>query len=161
VKTYHAVAMIIRPATADDAPRLAQLRWDFRSAARAVLEEPEQEFVERCTTWMRRRLARDNSWSAWIAEENATAVGQIWVQIFEKIPNPTDEPEEHAYISNLYVTPSARGGLGTQLLDACLGWIESRGIDRVVLWPSPRSRTLYERHGFQADHNLFERRGQR
>jgi GNAT superfamily N-acetyltransferase len=150
--------MIIRPATADDAPRLAQLRWDFRSVASGVPEEAEQEFVERCRTWMRPRLAPDSSWFAWIAEEHGTALGQIWVQIFEKIPNPANEPEQHAYISNLYVTPSARGGLGTRLLDACLAWLENRGIDRVLLWPSSQSRSLYERRGFRPDQDLFERR---
>ena len=153
--------MHIRPANAEDAPRLAQLRWSFRSVAHGVAEERERDFVERCAAWMRSRLSGASPWSAWIAEDNGEVIGQIWIQIFEKLPNPTGEPERHAYISNLYVTPSARGGVGTQLLEACLESLENRGIDRVLLWPSPRSRSLYERHGFHAGRDLLERRADR
>ena len=151
--------MRIRPATAEDAACLAQLRWDFRSVAHGIAEEREADFVERCTVWMRSRLSDAGQWRAWIADENDETVGQIWVHLIEKIPNPTSEPDYHAYITNLYVKPSARGGTGTCLLDACLEWLAGRGIDRVVLWPSPRARSLYERRGFDPDRDVLHRRG--
>jgi hypothetical protein len=31
-----------------------------------------------------------------------------------------------------------------------------RALDRVVLWPTPPSRPLYERHGFAAPQALLE-----
>jgi GNAT superfamily N-acetyltransferase len=64
------------------------------------------------------------------------------------MPNPVAELERHAYVSNVFVQPSFRGGLGTRLLEAALAWARSNGVDRVLLWPSARSVTLYERHGF-------------
>jgi len=53
-----------------------------------------------------------------------------------------------AYLSNLYVEESARGGTGTRLLEAALDACRVNRIDRVVLWPSARSVTLYSSHGF-------------
>ena len=164
-------AVRIRPATADDAPRLAQLRWEFRAGTATAPHrgESQEVFVARCRAWMRERLADDasarrGSWYAWVAErgEEHDLVGQIWLQLIEKIPNPSsDEPEWHAYVSNLYVRPSARGGLGTRLLDACLTWLAGSpyAVHDIVLWPSPQSRSLYERHGFVVRDDLLVRPG--
>jgi GNAT superfamily N-acetyltransferase len=108
---------------------------------------------------MAARLAPDSRWRCWVAEEADQLVGTLWLQLIEKIPNPGAEPETHAYISNVYVQPSRRGaGLGSRLLDTCLRVCTGEAVDAVILWPSPRSRRLYERHGFAARDDLFERR---
>lgn len=136
----------IRRATAADAAALAELRWEFR-AGREEPTEHHDAFVARCSAWMRVQL--DGDWLAWVAEdEHRTIVGNVWLRTFDKIPNPVGEPERHAYLSNLYVKPSSRGGVGTRLLDAAIGWASARGVDYVLLWPTPRSRTLYARRGF-------------
>ncbi|PYQ77566.1 MAG: hypothetical protein DMG04_00145 [Acidobacteria bacterium] len=83
-------------------------------------------------------------------------VGQVWVHLIQKVPNPAAERERHMYLSNLYVRPEARGGVGTRLLEAALEWAVSQHVDRVVLWPTDRSRPLYLRHGFTADVDLLE-----
>ena len=66
-------------------------------------------------------------------------------------PIPPTSASSHAYISNVYVTPSARGGVGTRLLRTALDWAASNRIDRVVLWPTARSRSMYQRHGFRRE----------
>ena len=83
-------------------------------------------------------------------------VGHVWLHTLHKIPNPVAEPETHGYLSNLYVKPSERGGTGTQLLDTAIKWARSNRIDRLVLWPSPRSVTLYLRHGFSHGGEVME-----
>ena len=86
-------------------------------------------------------------------------LGAAWLQLLEKIPNPVGEPELHGYISSLYVTSDRRGsGVGSALLRACLQECESRGADAVFLWPTPRSRPLYQRHGFEVRGDMLERR---
>lgn len=137
----------VRPATAADAQALAALRWEFRGGREHVVEA-ESDFLQRCADWMRCELAAGAPWRAWVAESRGTAVGQVWLQIFGKLPNPNGEGSRHAYLSNLYVQPAARGGSGTRLLDAALAHARSAAVDRVLLWPSARSVTLYQRHGF-------------
>ena len=105
---------------------------------------------------MRRELATPSSWQAWVAAKNRDVVGQVWLHKIAKIPNPVEETEHHAYLSNLYVKPSDRGGTGTRLLAAALDAARADGIDRVVLWPSGRSVTLYLRHGFTHGGDVME-----
>jgi len=144
----------IRPAVPGDAPRLAQLRWEFRSAKTAPVET-EEVFVARCAEWMRDAIAT-GAWHVWVAADGAAIVGQLWTHLIPKLPNPALEREQHLYISNVFVTPSARGGIGTRLLDAALAFAASERVDRVILWPTDRSRTMYQRRGFAARDHLFE-----
>jgi GNAT superfamily N-acetyltransferase len=145
----------IRKATSADAGALAELRWEFRTG-RQPPAETHDTFVRRCAPWMRRELATANPWHAWVAVIDRAIVGQIWLHTLHKVPNPVAEPETHAYLSNLYVKPSERGGTGTRLLDTAITWARSNGVDRVVLWPSPRSVTLYLRHGFSHGGEVME-----
>jgi ribosomal protein S18 acetylase RimI-like enzyme len=151
-----AVQITIRRATPADAALLAGLRYQFRSAL-AAPTEPEPDFVHRCTAWMALRLAEDGPWLAWVAEARGTAVGQLWLQIFEKVPNPTQEPESNGYITNVFVASAARGlGAGEALVAAAMAECRARGLDSVILWPTDRSRTLYARHGFAVRDDLME-----
>ncbi|HEY7291625.1 MAG TPA: GNAT family N-acetyltransferase [Vicinamibacterales bacterium] len=137
----------IRPALASDSAALAGLRWAFR-AGRAPAVENEAAFLARCDAWMAREIASGSPWRCWVASRDSAIVGQVWLQLLSKLPNPVGERDRHAYLSNLYVIPAARGGVGTRLLESALAWAEENRVDRVVLWPTPDSTRLYERHGF-------------
>ena len=145
----------IRTATVADAEVLAELRWEFRSAQNPPIESRDA-FVQRCAAWMRRELQDGGAWQGWVAADAHIIVGQIWLQTFQKIPNPADENEQLAYVSNLYVKVSARGGIGSRLLDAALDSCRAGRIDRVVLWPSARSVTLYAGRGFSKSGEVME-----
>jgi GNAT superfamily N-acetyltransferase len=144
----------IRSATSADAGTLAELRWEFR-AGRGTPVETHDDFVRRCAAWMRRELTTAN-WRVWVAVDRRAIVGQLWLHTVAKIPNPVEESETLAYVSNLYVKESARGGVGTRLLDAALGWARANDVDRVVLWPTRRSVTLYLRNGFSHGGEVME-----
>jgi GNAT superfamily N-acetyltransferase len=145
----------VRAALPDDAPDLAELRWEFRTG-RVPAVEPRDRFIERCTDWMRRELTAGHPWRAWVAVSDGGIVGQVWLYTLQKLPNPIAEREHHGYVSNLYVRPAARGGVGTRLLQAALAWAKANGTDRVVLWPTERSVALYTRHGFTRDGDVME-----
>ena len=99
------------------------------------------------------------AWRSWVLERQGELVGSVWLQLLEKLPNPVAEPEWHGYISSLFVRPDARGsGLGSRLLVAALEECDRRGCDAVLLWPTPRSRSLYQRHGVALRDDLLERR---
>jgi len=149
-------AMIrIREAAPSDAAQLAELRWEFR-VARAPATEDHDAFVRRCADWMRRELASQTTWRAWVAVAGEEIVGQLWIQTINKMPNPVAERERHAYVSNVFVRPAHRGGVGSRLLDEALAWARASSFDRVILWPSALSVTLYERHGFTHHGDVME-----
>jgi ribosomal protein S18 acetylase RimI-like enzyme len=149
----------IRPAVVADAPALARLRYEFRAGIEPTVES-ETAFVTRCTAWMLERLRSDATWRCWVVQAPGAIVGSAWLQLIEKLPNPVAEPELHGYISSLYVEPAHRqAGLGSALLAECLRECEAMAVDAVILWPTPRSRSLYVRHGFAVRDDLLERRG--
>jgi GNAT superfamily N-acetyltransferase len=105
------------------------------------------------------RLAGSSNWRAWLAEGEGNAVGTIWLQLVEKIPNPVAELEWHGYITSLFVRESFRGReLGSRLLRAALDACEEKGVDGVILWPTPQSRSLYTRQGFVVSDQIMQRR---
>ena len=147
--------MNVRAATPADAAALAELRYEFRSG-RSTPTESREDFVPRCRDFMAQALAL-GPWRAWVAETDAGIVGQIWMNVIQKLPNPGAERERHGYVSNLFVRPESRGGVGTRLLESVLQFAADERIDRIVLWATPESRTLYARYGFTRDGEVFER----
>ena len=148
--------MIIRLASAGDAATLARLRLELRSSSHNVVED-EQAFLERCESWMSERLRKGSQWQCWIAETEASVVGAVWAQLIEKIPNPVAEPEFYVYLTNFYVREKYRGeGVGAQLLAAVLDWSKSKNAEKVILWPTERSKTFYQRHGFSFADDLMQ-----
>ena len=148
--------IIIRQASVSDAEVLAILRYNLRSSIDRVSED-EASFVERCTLWMQERLQHSNLWMCWIAEREQTAVGNLWAQLIEKIPNPTSEPEYHLYFTNFYVRKDCRGcGIGSQLFTSALAWAQTKNVHVAILWPTERSVSFYLRHGFSASADLME-----
>ena len=144
-------------ATAVDAPALAALRLEFRASI-GMPEEDPAAFVARCTEWMTARLQPGATWRAWVAEREGHLLGTVWIGLIEKMPNPIAEPEENGYLTNFFVVPRARGtGIGTALLDAALAWCREREVHAVILWPTARSRPLYERQGFAPPAALMEK----
>jgi GNAT superfamily N-acetyltransferase len=138
----------VRRATQSDVVTLARFRWAFRSRRHAATEE-ENAFLERAVEWMRPRLRADSRWRVWLLEDDGAPIGNLWVQIIEKIPNPGNESELHAYVSNVFVLPEHRNkGGGSLLLDAAIAECRSFHVDTMFLWPSDESRPLYARHGF-------------
>lgn len=156
----------LRRAGPADALRLAELRYEFRGSLLAPGErrEPREEFVARCTSWMRDRLAGMGSWTCWVTTagpedgEPAPIIGTVWVQVIEKLPNPAFLLEEYGYVSSFFVLPEHRGaGIGNALLGTVLEWCDARPLESVILWPTPASRQLYARHGFRDAGTVMER----
>jgi len=140
--------LTLRAARVADAAELARLRYEFRAAERPAVESRD-DFLARCTPWMRVRLAPDSRWHCIVAEQDGAMVGHVWLEVVDKVPNPGgNEPERHIYLTNLYVRPDARGGPGSALLEAAIAWCREHRVDTVILWPSEKSRTLYARYGF-------------
>ncbi|HET6978044.1 MAG TPA: GNAT family N-acetyltransferase [Pyrinomonadaceae bacterium] len=149
--------VVIRLASESDAGTLARLRYELRSMSQQVVED-EQKFLGRCESWMMERLRSGGLWRCWIAEREARAVGAVWAQLVEKIPNPTGESESYVYLTNFYVLEEYRSiGIGSQLLAAVLEWSRGQHAQTVILWPTEVSKRFYQRHGFTLADDLITR----
>jgi len=145
----------IRLANVSDAVTLARMRYALRSSTGRAIET-EVDFVQRCLPWMTEHLEAEE-WRCWVAEHQGSVIGNLWLQRIDKIPNPTSESEYYAYITSFYVTESARGmGIGSSLLSTALSWCRKHDVQAVILWPTEKSRTLYERFGFAVRSDLLE-----
>jgi len=148
---------LVRPARDADIPALARLRYEFRAALKPV-DEPEAEFIARCSAWMLERIAPRGDWMAWVLEAEGEIAGTLWMHIMDKIPNPVVELERLAYVTNVYVVPAHRGaGGGSMLLRAAIDACETLAVDKMFLWPTARSRPLYARHGFGTQDDVLVR----
>ena len=59
---------------------------------------------------MKKAFGADSSaWRCWVIDDGKQLLGHVCVQLFEKMPNPVNEPEAHAYLTNFYVVPQMRG----------------------------------------------------
>jgi GNAT superfamily N-acetyltransferase len=149
----------IRLARPGDSRALADLRYRFRTETGSATET-KSRFLRRCTSWMRKRFRSGSSpWRCWVLDDGEQLLGHVCVQLFEKIPNPVNERELHAYVTNFYVVPEMRSrGLGERLLSKGLSWCRARGTDAVILWATPESRSLYRRCGLAEPAEIFELR---
>jgi len=150
----------IRLATCRDHKALAEMRYRFRAEVGSPTET-KSRFVRRCTSWMKKAFDPDSTaWRCWVGVDGKQLLGHVCVQLFEKMPNPVNEPEAHAYVTNFYVLPQMRGqGVGRKLLNKALAWCRAQGADSVFLWATPESKSLYRRCGFMAPADVLEIRG--
>ncbi len=150
----------IRVATSVDCRALAEMRYRFRTEL-ASPAEPKSRFVRRCTSWMKKRFrAGSSAWRCWVVDDGNQLLGHVCVQFFEKMPNPVNEPEVHAYLTNFYVVPEMRSrGLGSELLKQALSWCRAQGAHAVILWATPESKSLYRRCGLLGSDDILELRG--
>ena len=150
----------IRVATSADCRALAEMRYRFRAEVGSPTE-PRSRFVRRCTSWMKKRFRVGSSaWRCWVVDDGDQLLGHVCVQLFEKMPNPVNEREVHAYLTNLYVVPEMRSqGLGRTLLNEALSWCRAQGTDAVILWATPESKSLYRRCGLIQSDDILEFRG--
>src|SRR6266576_1132780 len=139
----------IRLATSDDCRALAEMRYRFRAETKSKIET-KSRFARRCASWMRKRFWSGSSpWRCWVLDDGKRLLGHVCVQLFEKIPNPVNEPELHAYVTNFFVVPEMRNqGLAKGLLNKALSWSNARATHPLILSAPPRRRSLYRTCAF-------------
>ncbi|MGH1562361.1 N-acetyltransferase family protein [Mumia sp. DW29H23] len=145
--------MRVRRAGAVDAPALADLRVRWTEELRGAVDDPT--FAERFDAWFARESDRR---VAWLAEADGAPVGMLNVMLFERMPRPGAPTSHWGYVANVYVVPERRdAGVGGRLMAAVTAFADETDLVRLVLSPTARSVSLYERAGFTGDHDLLVR----
>ncbi|WP_044101887.1 GNAT family N-acetyltransferase [Neolewinella persica] len=144
-------------ATKLDAPILASLRWDFqREEENSPPIVTKVEFLKNCTLFFESSLA-SGSWQHWLMEESGKPVANASLKLVSMIPRPNRPEDTFGYLTNVYTIPEYRNqGIGSQLLQGIKDWSASEDLEVVIVWPSEKSRTFYQRLGFQASDEIME-----
>jgi GNAT superfamily N-acetyltransferase len=138
----------IGPATIDDVPELARLRWELYAEQNGDHAEPFEAYVERFARFAGSALASED-WRAWVARTDDGLVGAMWLHTVHRVPVPGMRDGPIGYLTNVYVVPEHRNaGLGAQMLDRVDAWCRQRRFSLVIVWPTERSRPFYRRGGF-------------
>lgn len=144
-----------RPATPDEFPQLAELRWQFRSEHDVdhpkfdPSEAARAEFIPVCLEFLQQGQA-EGRWTFWIAmQEDGLIVSNAYLYRIPKVPRPGRLHGQMGYVTNVYTRPAWRGqGIGVQLLSTMQTWARENGIERLILWPAEGRQGFYARLGF-------------
>lgn len=140
----------LRRASAEDTPAIAALRraWAEEQAGSPI---EDGDFEDELAEWF---LREQHQRVTWLAEVGDRPVGMVNLAIFTRMPKPrsrgaTGPARRWGYVANVYVDPGLRNrGIGRALLDEVVAHAEAAGLARLVLSPSQRSVSFYERAGF-------------
>ena len=138
----------IRSANIADIGELARLRWQLY-VEQAPRDEPFETYAERFSTFARDALGRDE-WHAWCAEFDDRLVAALWLQTVPRVPAPgLGDPRPIGYLTSMYVEPEHRSkGLGSRMVQTCIGHCEARGFELVLAFPADDAYGFYGRNGF-------------
>ena len=141
----------IRLATLGDVDELVRMRWDVSAEHGREATETPDAFRSRFGTELRDHL-NAKRWSIWVAEaelQPGRLIGTASLERVDKLPRPYPRAATWGYVTNVYVDPGWRGaGLGARLMETIIASGREEGLGMLLLWPSPRALSLYERLGF-------------
>jgi GNAT superfamily N-acetyltransferase len=149
--------MNFRIANKSDLEQLANLRWNFRmESGEEKAAMSREEFVEKCVEFFKEKTKGDYH-IYWIAEEEGEIISQIFVHKIDMIPRPCKINDQFGYITNNYTKPEYRAkGVGTKLLKKVIEWAKSEDLELLIVYPSEKSHTFYERVGFRMENEVME-----
>jgi GNAT superfamily N-acetyltransferase len=149
------MAVTIRPGRVDDALALADLRYRM-DAEDADTSGSAADFAAAFEQW----LDRDGeTWQSVVAEDDDHLVGMLWLAPVPRMPRPGNpSPAPIGYVTAFFVEERHRNvGVGQALLAAMNAAADQLPYDTLIVWPSERSASLYQRMGFHPPEELLER----
>lgn len=146
----------VREATANDAAELARLRWEYR-----VVEQAgggRHSFVQECEVWLEQAISSGRWVVAVAGAQDGSLCGCMYLQCVDKVPIPGKIERAWGYVTMSYVSPERRGqGIGRELLDLIINVGRARKLEFLILWPSEKAVSFYERAGFRPASEAHDR----
>ena len=146
-----------RLAMPEDAPRLADLRWQYHLEESPVRPGVgETDFIEACGAFFRRSFA-SGRWTCWFAEDEGIVVAHAFVNVIDSVPWPHRLRRRFGYLTNVYTRPAYRGrGIGAELLERVTTWAADENLELLIVWPSEKSGEFYRRAGFELPPDILQ-----
>jgi diamine N-acetyltransferase len=127
--------MIIRQATLEDAPLLAELTTHVQQVhveMRPTTFRPAEVTADLINFYA--DLLPQPDCYFFIIESEGSAVGYVGVKRIDRQPNPFVHPETFLHIDQISVNPTGRGkGYGKLLMDAVYNLAQQQEIQRITL----------------------------
>lgn len=144
----------IRPATADDLPRLTRLGVELSQRHlnfHPVRFHPFEDLEARQSALFEENLANPDARILIAEDPTGEAVGYVFVRL--EPDNFLDLSNSRAWLHDIYISPdSRRQGLGKKLLDAATAAAREFGSEVLMLqvWPQNRpARDIFQQYGFR------------
>lgn len=117
--------------------------------------EPGLTFDDDFARWFR---THGGAFTIVVAELDNRLIGTVWLELVERVPRPAEvDPAPVGYVTFTFVEPAHRNaGVGTAMLDALRRIAVEQRCETLIVWPSERSVSLYERAGFAPPGALLE-----
>lgn len=128
---------------------IAYLRWALCTEEESRSSSQSQaEFVDCCTKALRMR-SRNGDTFHWVARHSEAVIAVMTIIAIFQLPSPERPEGQWAYLTNCYVMPEHRNsGIGTKLLGKVKDWCVQQDFEVVIVWPSDRAFSFYDRAGF-------------
>ena len=146
-----ASGVVVREATAQDAPALVELRALMFAAMGTPSELLEHDaWRDAALAWFSRRIGTAGV-RVVVAEVDGTVASGIVGEVTSLIPGPGTPNGSVGLISNVATFPRYRGrGLAGLVTDDLLRWFSSStDVTRVDLFATPGGTRIYEPRGFR------------
>jgi ribosomal protein S18 acetylase RimI-like enzyme len=138
----------VREASPTDVVELARLRWEFRGDDQSV--QAQSDFMQDCEAWLLEAIPSGRWVISVAASETGSLLGCMFLQCIEKVPTPGEIRRSWGYVTNCYVAIERRGiGVGRRLLDLLIDVARARRLEFLIVWPSEKAVSFYQRAGFQ------------
>jgi ribosomal protein S18 acetylase RimI-like enzyme len=141
----------VRRASASDLATLTRLR--LAAVAEAHPDTPLPPGFEAATrAYLGDQLAGGggDALRCWVADVGGTLAATASLVVSKGFPTLANPGGLEGYVSNVYTDPAhRRSGLAGTLLRALVEDAGTRRIGRLWIYPTPASRGLYERTGFE------------
>ena len=142
---------VFRIAEDADLPALARLRWALKTEDQQPSEG--EAFAGFASAFAHHERERRGAGEIvhWIAALEGAPVAAMSVALVRKLPAPDRSDARWGYLTNCYVVPRYRNaGLGAGLLQAIQFWAKAEALEFLIVWPSARAASFYQRGGFSA-----------
>jgi GNAT superfamily N-acetyltransferase len=144
----------VRTADPDDPADVAVLRalrraWTEEDAGQAI---DDATYEARFDDWLATEVGHRRSY---VAEDDGSAIGMASLVVMRRMPRPGRPPSDWGYVHQFFVVSERRStGVGSALMAALIREARAGGLTQLVLNPTERSVTFYERHGFRPAEHL-------